>query len=93
MITLDLPGMKPDDVAIELHEGRLTISGERQAEKAEPGETFHRLERPCGKFRRTFSLGPDVDSENVEAQYSDGVLRVTVAKSAKAQPRRINIKS
>ncbi|HEY6563668.1 MAG TPA: Hsp20/alpha crystallin family protein [Pirellulaceae bacterium] len=91
-ISLDLPGMKADDFQIEMHEGRLSISGERAKEDVENGKTYHRIERVYGKFRRSFTLGQDVDAESVSADYHDGVLRVTVPKTAKAQPKRISVK-
>ena len=91
-ISLDLPGMQTEAFNIELHEGRLSVTGERTREKVEEGKTFHRVERQYGKFRRTFTLGQDVDADGVEAEYSDGVLNVTVPKTAKAQPTRIQVK-
>ena len=92
-ISLDMPGMKAEDFNIELHEGRLTISGERTREEAVEEKTFHRVERHYGKFRRTFTLGPDVDVDSVSADYSDGVLLVVIPKTEKAQPKRIHVKS
>jgi HSP20 family protein len=92
-ISLDLPGMKADDFNIELHEGRLTVSGERAKEAKVEGKTFHRVERRTGKFRRTFNLGPDMDVDAVTAEYKDGVLSITIAKTAKAQPKRIHVKT
>ena len=92
-ITLDLPGMNASDFNLELHEGRLSISGERSREDEKEGKTFHRVERYYGKFRRTFSLGQDVDHDNVQAAYKDGVLTVHVPKTAKAQPTKIQVKS
>ena len=92
-ITLDLPGMKPADFNIELHEGRLSISGERQRESEQGDKTYHRVERYYGKFRRTFVLGQDVDGDGVAAAYKDGVLTVTVPKTTKAQPRKIQVRA
>ena len=91
-LTLDLPGMKSSDFSIELHEGRLSISGERAAAETVEGTTLHRAERPFGKFNRVFNLGHEVDSEKVTAGYDAGVLRVVVAKTAKAQPTKIEVK-
>ena len=92
-IALDLPGMSADVFNIELHEGRLTITGERVKEETGEGKTFHRVERHYGKFRRTFTLGQDVDTEGVTAEYRNGVLTVLVPKTVKAQPRKIEVKS
>jgi HSP20 family protein len=90
-ITLDLPGMKAENFQIELQEGHLSITGERNKEAEESGKTYHRVERIYGKFRRSFTLGQDVDPENVSADYRDGVLCIVVPKTEKAQPRRINV--
>ena len=90
-ITLDLPGMRPEQFNIELLEGRLTVSGERGREAAQEGKTFHRVERHYGKFSRTFNLGQDVDDGNVRAEYRDGVLQVLIPKTEKAQPKRVQV--
>ena len=92
-ISIDLPGMAADDFAIEVHEGRLSVSGERSREASADGKTFHRVERHFGKFRRTFSLGQDIDTGNIAAEYQDGVLHVRVPKSAKAQPTKIQVRT
>jgi len=91
-LTLDLPGMKSADFNIELHEGRLSITGERVAEEAVEGRKMLRAERSFGKFVRTFNLGHDVDAEKVSAEYTDGVLQVVVEKTAQAQPTKIVVK-
>jgi HSP20 family protein len=91
-ITMDLPGMKPDQVNVELRHGDLCISGERRQEE-EKGKTFHRIERHYGAFYRLIPLGDDVDPDQVDAQYKDGVLRVTVGKTEESRPRKIEVKS
>ena len=90
-LELELPGMKASDFDIEFHEGRLTIAGERIKRVADEGETFRRTERQHGKFRRVFSLGNDIDSENVSATYENGILTVTVPKTAEVQPKKIKV--
>lgn len=92
-VSLDLPGLKPEDVQIELKEGQLWISGQRKSEQEEKGKTWHRVERSYGQFRRVVMLGHDVDGDRVEANYRDGVLVVTVPKVVAAQAKRIEIKS
>jgi HSP20 family protein len=91
-ISMDLPEMKSQDFLIEMHEGRLTVSGERKREEKVEGKTFHRVERHFGKFRRTFNLGSDVEPDKITAEYKLGVLRLRVPKSEKAQPKRIEVK-
>ncbi len=91
-ITLDLPGLNPDEFSLEVHEGRLSITGERKREEIKEGKTYHRVERHYGKFRRTFTLGQDVDTDGVTAEYKDGVLTVIVPKMEKDQPKKIHVK-
>ena len=90
-VTVDLPGMKPEDVSVEVHDNQLTISGKRQSEKEETGKTFHRIERRCGEFRRVVSLPAAVDETKITANYEHGVLQVTLPKSEKVKPTRIAI--
>jgi len=92
-IALDLPGVTADAFSIELHEGRLSITGERTKEETEEGKTFHRVERHYGKFQRTFTLGQDVHGDGITATYRNGVLTVLVPKTTKAQPKKIEVKS
>lgn len=91
-LTLDLPGLKPEDFQVELKEGQLWITGERKWETEEKGKTFHRIEREVGQFRRVVMLGKDVDAEKVEASYQNGVLRIVVPKAEQILPRRIEVK-
>lgn len=92
-ITVDLPGMKPDEFNVELKEGHLWITGERKQESEETGKTYHRVERVYGQFRRVIPLGMDVDADRVGAEYKDGVLRITVPKTEAAQPKRIAVRT
>lgn len=92
-VTLDLPGMKPEEFDIELKEGQLWVTGERKHEKEEKGKTYHRIERQYGQFRRIIPLDLPVDADKVEAEYKDGVLHVTVPKSETAKPKRIEVKA
>ena len=92
-VTLDVPGMTPEAFNIEFKEGQLLISGEHSSEKEEEQEKkWHRVERLSGRFRRVVRLGDKVDSENVDAEYKDGVLRITVPKAAEARSKRITVK-
>lgn len=92
-VTLDLPGMKPEEVKVELTNGDLRISGERKEEKEEKGETFHRTERHYGEFRRTIPLPGNVDREEIEGEYKEGVLKVTIPKTEESKPKHIEVKS
>ena len=86
-VTVDLPGVQPQDVQIEVKEGQLWIAGERKVEVEDKGRTFHRVERRSGRFRRIVPLGTNVDVDRVEASCRDGVLTVTLPKVEAAKPR------
>jgi HSP20 family protein len=92
-MTVDLPGMKPEEVTVELKNGGLWISGERKEEKEEKGMTWHRVERRSGEFRRWIQLPGVVDEKKIEASFHDGVLKVTVPKTEEVKPKRIPIKT
>jgi HSP20 family protein len=91
-IAVELPGMKPEDVKVELHDRALWISGEKKEEKEEKGKTFHRVERRSGSFRRMFDLPAVVEEANIDAKFADGVLKITLPKSEKAAPKKIEVK-
>jgi HSP20 family protein len=88
LVLVDLPGVKSEDVAVELIDQVLTISGSRAP--METGEA-QRLERPSGSFVRRLTLPKGVDSDKVVAEYKEGVLEVRVPKRAEAKPKRIAI--
>jgi HSP20 family protein len=92
-VTVDLPGMKPDEFNVELKENQLWITGRRNREKEEKGKTFHRIERQYGEFRRAIPFPEAVDSEKVDAEYKDGILRVKVAKDRASKPKKIEVKA
>lgn len=90
-ISAELPGMKKEDININLENRRLTISGERKFEHKEDGETFHRVETRYGSFSRSFQLPDSVDEDSVQANYKDGLLNITVAKSEDKVKKQIEI--
>lgn len=92
-VDLELPGMTAEDVSVELHDGKLTISGERQSEQKSEDRRYHRVEHVYGKFERILKLGGPVEEEAVSADFKNGVLSVTIPKSEQAKPRRIEVKS
>ena len=92
LIKAELPEVKKEDVKVTVENGMLTISGERKIEKEEKGKRYHRVERAYGSFVRSFSLPDNIDSNKVNADFKDGVLRVHVAKSEHARPKQIEVK-
>jgi len=93
VLEAELPGMSPDDVSISIENNVLTIHGERKFEKKSEQDNFHRVERSYGSFTRSFTLPPTVSSENADAAFENGVLRLTLAKREEAKPRKIEIKA
>ena len=93
VLEAELPGMKPEDVSISIENNVLTLHGERRFEKKDENDNFHRVERSYGSFTRSFTLPPTVSSENVEATFDNGILRLSLAKREEAKPRRIEIKA
>lgn len=91
VIRMDMPGMKKDALDIQLHDGTLTVSGERTSEHEDKGESFHRVERSYGRFFRSFSLPQAADPQGVEAHLEDGVLTIHVPKREETKPRKIEV--
>eukprot|EP01135_Chromosphaera_perkinsii_P011108 Nk52_evm17s2340 gene=Nk52_evmTU17s2340 len=96
-VIANFPGVKKENVNVEIHDGVLSISGEMhedREEKSKDGEEpkYHRVEREYGSFRRSFSL-PDskIDATQVQADFQDGVLRVTVPKTAQVKPSKVKV--
>lgn len=91
LLSVDLPGMKKDDIKIEVQDGMLVISGERQSEQKTETDKFQRNEKTYGFFKRTFSLPKSVDSNNIQAHHQDGVLEITLPKSQEVKTKKIEI--
>lgn len=87
----ELPGLTKEDVEITLEDNVLAIKGERKFEREETKENFHRIERAYGTFHRSFHLPSNVRSDQVEASFRDGVLRIDIPKQEEAKPRKIAI--
>lgn len=91
MIEFDMPGVKSDEIDIQIDSNQLVISATRKRENEVNEENFHRIERHYGEYRRTFSLPQNVEVDQIEADYSDGVLTVALPKSEVAKPKKIKI--
>jgi HSP20 family protein len=93
LIKADLPGMTREDIKVSIEEGVLTISGEKKSEYASSDrESYYHFERRYGKFMRSFSLPSHVDSRNIEAHYTNGVLEIDLKKTEESKPKAIEVK-
>lgn len=93
IVKAELPGMDPKEIDISLQGNLLTIKGQRKQEKEEDGEDFHRVERSYGSFSRTIRLPAEVQVEQVNATYKDGILRIALPKVKEEPSRKIEIKT
>ena len=91
VVEADLPGVDPKDVDVTLHEGVLTIQGERNERREEKGTNYHTVERSVGKFLRQVPLPSPVDADGVTATTAHGVISITVPKKVGAQPKKISL--
>lgn len=91
-LTLELPGMSKEDIDISMENNMLTISGERKATREEDGRTHHRVESRFGTFSRSLPLPNNVNEEEIEATYENGVLAVNIPKSEKTTGKKIKVK-
>jgi len=91
IVHAELPGMKREEIDVSLHDGALSISGERKTEEKHEEAEAYRTERFFGKFQRTVPLPAPVAADKVKAQYKDGVLTVTLPKTEEAKPKQIDV--
>jgi HSP20 family protein len=90
-LKLEVPGIDEKDLDIKVENNTLVVSGERKLEKEEKEENFHRVERRYGSFTRSFTLPNTVSTEDVQADYEHGVLKIRLAKRAEAKPKQIKV--
>lgn len=91
VLAFDLPGMRQEDIAVELDSDVLTVSGRRERAEEQTGERFYRVERRFGAFSRSVTLPAGVEDADVKATFENGVLEVRVPKPQAAKPKRIEI--
>ena len=91
VIKADLPGLTEDDVAIEVQDNVLSISGERRAEHEEKDRGWIRVERSFGSFSRSLTLPDNVNADAITASFDHGVLEVSIPKPEERKPRRVQI--
>lgn len=90
-VSVALPGMKKEDINVDLENGRLSISGERKFENEENNKNYHRVESGFGSFSRSFQLPDTIDEDSIAAKYEDGVLNITIEKSEEKVKKQIKI--
>jgi HSP20 family protein len=91
LIRAELPGMKKEEINVEVKDGTLALSGERKSEQPAEGVEYRHMERVAAKFWRSFTLPETVKQDGIEATYKDGILEVRVPKAEEAKPRQIEI--
>jgi HSP20 family protein len=91
VVKADLPDVDPKELDIRVENNVLTIRGERKFEKKVSEENYLRVERAYGAFARSFSLANTVNSENIKAEYQNGVLTLTIPKREEAKPKQIKV--
>ena len=91
-ITVELAGVKKEDVTVEVHENVLSIRGEKKSEREEKQEKTHWVERSYGSFSRSFTLPPTALSAELKATFKEGVLTIEIPKQEQVKPRQIAIK-
>jgi HSP20 family protein len=90
-VKMEVPGIDQKDIDVRLENNTLTVRGERNFDKDEKEENFHRIERRYGSFYRAFTLPNTLDAEKVQADYDNGVLKIRMAKKAEAKPKQIKV--
>ena len=91
VLKAELPGMKKEDIDVSIHDGSVSISGERKTETKHEDAEVYRAERFFGRFQRTVTLPAPVAADKVKAQYKDGILTVTLPKTEEAKPKQIDV--
>ena len=90
-VKAELPGMKKEDIEVTLHDGSLSILGERRSEAKHENAQVYRAERFFGRFQRTVTLPAPVAADRIKAQYKDGILTITLPKTEQAKPKQIDV--
>ena len=93
VITGEIPGMDVKDLDVTLLDGCLTVKGEKKQEKEDKDENYHRIERHYGSFQRTFRIPDKVKADALEANYTDGVLKLTLPKEEVSEAKKIEVKA
>jgi HSP20 family protein len=92
VISGEIPGIDPKDLEVTLTDGILSIKGEKKQESEEKEENYHRIERHYGSFQRSFRLPKNIQRDELDAKYKDGILRLTLPKSKESEVKNIEVK-
>jgi HSP20 family protein len=92
LLHLDLPGVKLDDIKINVQDGKLSVSGERKLETETKEKNYHRIERSYGSYFRSFDLPKNINIDAIQAEHTNGQLTITLPKAEEAKPKEIAIK-
>ena len=92
-LRMDLPGVKPEDIEIQLEGNRLWVKAERHDEKLEDSQRVHHVERFTGSYARSFELPASINGDEVAANYEDGILTVTLPKVETSKAKKIKVKA
>jgi HSP20 family protein len=90
-VKVELPGLKKDEIEVSMHDGTLSISGERKAATEDSSNQTFRSERFFGRFHRSLALPKPVAVDKIKASYKDGILTVTLPKTEEAKPKQIEV--
>jgi HSP20 family protein len=91
-LVADLPGLKKDDIKVEIHDNILTLRGEKKLDEEKKERNYRLAERFYGEFVRTFALPENVNRDAIEAEFKDGVLKLTIPKTEQPKPKQIEVK-
>ena len=92
IVTAELPGMEVKDIDVTLSDGILTVKGEKKQEHEDNGKDYHRIERRYGSFHRSFRIPGKIKAEGVDANYKEGILRLTLTKTEEDEVKKIEVK-
>ena len=92
-VRVDLPGLDPDNIDIQVEDDLLTISGEIATRDEQENERYHYRERRYGAFKRSLRLAETIDTDNIDATYENGVLALVLPKRPETQPKRIKVET
>ena len=91
-VALEMPGLKEEEIQVQVQDGQLVVSAERRDERQDQGKTWHRIEQRFGRMSRTVALPKGTAPDSVQAAYKNGILTLTVPKAPEAKPTRIQVK-